>query len=101
MQVSGGQLALPPTFTNKYSTIMELLDKILDNVRNGAVTNQLAKQQVLDLFGVSNRFNTEQIQRISKMLSDVSHSAFIQGGGTESEYKDWWNKRNKVNLNGC
>jgi len=31
---------------------MELLDKILENVRNGAVTNQLAKQQVLDLFVV-------------------------------------------------
>lgn len=78
---------------------MEILDKILENIRNKTVTDQLAKQQILNLFGADNNFNAEQIKRISKMLNDVSHSAFIQGGGTETEYKEWWNKRNKINLN--
>lgn len=78
---------------------MELLDKILENVQSGVVNIKLAKQQVLDLFGVGSCFNSEQIQRISKMLNDVSHSAFIQGGGSEEEYKEWWDKRNKINMN--
>jgi hypothetical protein len=80
---------------------MELLDKILENVRNGAVTNQLAKQQVFDLFGVINRFNTEQMERVSKMLNNISKEAYLQAGGNETDYKKWWNKRNHVNINGC
>lgn len=36
---------------------------------------------------------------VSKMINDVSHESFLQAGGTEESYKEWWEKRNKVHLN--
>lgn len=38
-------------------------------------------------------------QKVNKMIQDISLETFIACGGNKSEWKEWWSKRNAVNLN--
>lgn len=38
-------------------------------------------------------------QRVDKMLKDISLETFIACGGNKSEWKEWWSKRNDINVN--
>lgn len=76
---------------------MNYLFKILENVKNGATTLILAEKQVLDLFGISYRFNEVQLKRISKMLKECAFSAWNDSRLTTMSFDEWWTDRNKLN----
>ena len=90
---------------------MNYLLKILENVKNGSTTPELAQKQVLDLLGVSSRFNDEQLKRVQQMLKSCAEDAYAAGFSyafndedgilTVEGFDAWWQNRNKVNLNGC
>lgn len=80
---------------------MNYLLKILENVKNGAITPELAEKQVLDLLGVSSRFNEQQLKRVAKMLENSALDAWMMAKRTNDSFDEYWNKRNKINLNGC
>ena len=84
---------------------MNYLLKILENVKNGATTPELAEKQVLDLLGVSSRFNEQQLKRVAIMLNECASDAWDAALDTYDHksysFDDWWKEHSKVNLNGC
>lgn len=84
-------------YTNKVDTIV--LDTILENVKERKTTIPQAKQQIINLFGVDTHFNYEQTKRVSKMLKNLSKETWVQAAGNDIGYKDWWDKRNRMDQN--
>lgn len=48
---------------------------------------------------VSGSLQPLTVQRVDKMLKDISLETFIACGGNKAEWKQWWSKRNAVNIN--
>lgn len=48
---------------------------------------------------VSGSLRPLTVQRVDKMLKDISLQTFIACGGNKTEWKEWWSKRNDVNVN--
>lgn len=48
---------------------------------------------------VSGSLRPLTVQRVDKMLKDISLQTFIACGGNKTEWKEWWSKRNNVNVN--
>lgn len=49
--------------------------------------------------GVSGSLEPLTMQRVDKMLKDISLETFIACGGNKAQWKQWWSKRNDININ--
>ncbi len=58
--------------------------------------------EVLNLLNSQTKYESSQlltIQRVNKMLENVSKDTWIAMQGDDNGWKEWWSKRNKLNLN--
>lgn len=77
----------------------EQILKVAQDLEKGTIDSNKARSLLLGLFGVSGSLQPLTIQRVDKMLKDVSLETFIACGGNKAEWKEWWSKRNAVNVN--
>lgn len=70
--------------------------KVAQDLERGTITEQKARSLLLGLFGVNNPLT---INKVSKMLENVSKETWIVVQGDEDGWKEWWVNRNKQYLN--
>ena len=75
------------------------LSKISQNLEQGTITEDKARTLLLGLLGVSGSLQPLTVQRVDKMLKDISLETFIACGGNKAEWEEWWSKRNNININ--
>ena len=73
--------------------------KIADDLRNGLVTTEQARTLLLGLFGVSGSLQPLTVNRVSEMMQELSKETWIALQGDEHGWTEWWNERNKLNVN--
>lgn len=77
----------------------EQILKVAHDLESGVIDSDKAKSLLLGLFGVTGTMQPLTVQRVDKMIKYASMEAYVACGGTESEWKEWWSKQNKVNIN--
>ncbi len=70
--------------------------KIAKDLETGVIDENKARVLLLGLFGAITPLS---IERVTKLLNDISLEAFIECGKTKEDWKVWQNKRNKININ--
>jgi len=74
--------------------------KVAQDLEKGTIDADKARSLLLGLFGVSGSLQPLTLQKVDKMIKDISLETFIACGGNKNEWKEWWGKRNTVNVNG-
>lgn len=77
----------------------EQILKVAQDLEKGTIDSNKAQSLLLGLFGVSGSLQPLTVQRVDKMLKDISLETFIACGGNKSEWKEWWSKRSDINVN--
>lgn len=77
----------------------EKILKIAHDLKNGVINEQKARQLLLHALGVTGTAQPLTIQQVAKMLDEISLDAFIACGKTKKDWRQWMQKRGKVNLN--
>jgi hypothetical protein len=77
----------------------EKIYKICTQLNDGQIAVTEATEQLLDLFGVSGSLHPLTPNKVDKMMKDISLETFLACGGNKHEWKEWWSKRNAVNVN--
>lgn len=72
---------------------------ILNKVQSGEITIQVAQEQLFVLFDVSGSLQPLTVNRLSEMMQKLSKETWIALKGDENGWIEWWNERNKLNLN--
>lgn len=68
--------------------------KIAKDLENEVISEDKARMLLLGLFGTP-----LSMERVTKLLSEISLKAFIECGKTKEDWKTWWDKRSKININ--
>lgn len=73
--------------------------KVSKDLENGLIDEKQARRLLLGLFGFIGEQYHLDIKRVDKMLNNVSKESWIASCGNDIGWKEWWIKRNKLNLN--
>jgi len=73
--------------------------KVAQDLEQGTITEDKARSLLLGLFG-SGSLHPLTINNVSKMLDKVSEETWIAVQGDEHGWKEWWENRNNIYLNG-
>ena len=84
---------------NPVKDTKEQILKVAQDLEKGTIDSNKAQSLLLGLFGVSGSLQPLTVQRVDKMLKDISLETFIACGGNKSEWKEWWSKRNDIHTN--
>lgn len=79
--------------------LKNIIQQILNNYKQDLVEVDKAISQIIAMTGSGNMLNTNQVKLVSKKLESISKESFIAAGGTIQDWKIWYEKRNKINLN--
>lgn len=77
----------------------EQILKVAQDLEKDTIDSDKAQSLLLGLFGVSGSLQPLTVQKVDKMIKDISLETFIACGGNKKEWKEWWSKRNTVNSN--
>lgn len=73
--------------------------KIAEDLKQGTITETKARTLLLGLFGVSGSLQPLTVNRVSELMQKLSKETWIALQGDEHGWIEWWNERNKVNVN--
>lgn len=73
--------------------------KVAKDLEKGTMTEDKARNLLLNLFGISGSLQPLTIKNVSKMLKKVSKETWIAVQGDEHGWKEWYAKKCKLNLN--
>jgi hypothetical protein len=73
--------------------------KVAQDLEQGTITEDKARSLLLGLFGVGGSLQPLTVKIVDKMLKEISLETFVACGGNKAEWKEWWSKRNAVNVN--
>ena len=76
----------------------EYIIKVARDLENGVITEEKARTSLLGIFGIGGA-GALTVDKVGKMLDNVSKEAWIAAKGDETGYKTWWKNRNKQNVN--
>jgi hypothetical protein len=85
--------------TNTAIDMKEQIIKVARDLEQGTITEDKARSLLLGLLGSNDSLQPLTIQRVDKMLKDISLEAFIASGFNKNKWEEWWRKRNEVNVN--
>jgi hypothetical protein len=85
--------------TNTAKDMKEQILKVARDLEQDTITEDKARNLLLLLLGFNGSLQPLTIQRVDKMLKDISLEAFIALGSNKDEWEEWWNKRNEVDVN--
>ena len=77
----------------------EYILKVAQDLEKGTITEDKARSLLLGLFGVSGSLQPLTVQRVDKMMQELSKETWIALQGDEHGWKEWWSDRNKLYLN--
>ena len=77
----------------------EQILKVAQDLEKGEINEDKARSLLLGLFGVSGSLQPLTVQRVDKMMRELSKETWIALQGDEHEWKEWWSGRNKLYLN--
>jgi len=74
--------------------------KVAKDLEKGIITEDKARSLLLDLFGIESLLWPLTVQRVNKMMQDISKETRVALQGDERGWKEWWLNNNKSYLNG-
>jgi len=77
----------------------EQILEVAQDLEKGTIDSDRARSLLLGLFGVSGSLQPLTVKIVDKMLKEISLETFIACGGNKAEWKEWWSKRNAINVN--
>jgi hypothetical protein len=73
--------------------------KVAQDLEKGTIDSDKARSLLLGLFGVSGSLQPLTVNRVSEMMQQLSKETWIALQGDEHGWSEWWNERNKLNVN--
>jgi hypothetical protein len=73
--------------------------KVAQDLEKGTIDSDKARSLLLGLFGVSGSLQPLTFNRVSEMMQQLSKETWIALQGDEHGWVEWWNGRNKMNVN--
>ena len=77
----------------------EQILKIAKDLEQGTISETEAQNLLLGLFGVSGSLQPLTVNRVSEKMKKLSKETWIALQGDEHGWTEWWNERNKLNVN--
>jgi hypothetical protein len=77
----------------------EYIVKVAQDLEQGTITEDKARSLLLGLLGVSGSLQPLTLNKVDKMVKEISLETFIACGGNKDEWKEWWKNKNKLYLN--
>jgi hypothetical protein len=74
--------------------------KVAQDLEKGTIDSDKARSLLLGLFGVSGSLQPLTVNRVSEMMQQLSKETWVALQGDEHGWIEWWNERNKLNVNG-
>ena len=68
----------------------EQILKVSQDLEQGVIDADKARSLLLGLFGISGSLQPLTVQKVDKMLKDISLETFIACGGNKDEWKNFW-----------
>lgn len=73
--------------------------KVAQDLEKGTIDSDKARSLLLGLFGVSGSLQPLTVNRVSEMMQQLSKETWIALQGDDNGWIEWWNERNKLNVN--
>ena len=95
---TGGEIKHHPDCHYYPESLSKMYDDLLIEVKK-LQQHDKARSLLLGLFGVSGSLQPLTVNRVSEMMQQLSKETWVALQGDEHGWIEWWNERNKLNVN--